>query len=136
MSEKRFELILIKYNGENDVDESWLAIKDNETDKMMQDVETVELLNTLHQENTELKRMIKANVLKHYRDGSLADLQFKAIAYDDITQVEMDYTSEPILKIYCKPNTRQNIQSFIQLFVPLGVYFEVIDELDDCNSDV
>ena len=45
MSEKRFELILIKYNDENDVDESWWTIKDNETDKTMQDVETVELLN-------------------------------------------------------------------------------------------
>lgn len=56
MSEKRFELILIKYNDENDVDESWWAIKDNETDKTMQDVETVELLNELNNENEQLKK--------------------------------------------------------------------------------
>ena len=129
MSEKRFEL---SFDEKTIIDIS--SIKKTQYDKY----EVVVLLNQLHQENQELREMIKAKALKQYRDGSLEDLQFNAIAYDDIIKIEMDYESEPTLKIYCKPNTRQNIQSFILLFVPLGVYFEIIEDDGDgvCQINV
>ena len=124
MTNKRFEL---------DYDDEDCACISNFVDngEKLTDREVVDLLNFFHKENTELREMIKAKALKQYRDGSLKDLQFKAIAYDDIIKVEMDYESEPTLKIYCKPNTRQNIQSFIQLFVPFGVFFEIIEDSGD-----
>ena len=101
-------------------------------------VELEDLLNELSDENGQLKeenkrlrQMIKANVLKQYRDGSLADLEFKAIAYDDIIKVKLSYESEPKVIVYCNYGKRNNIMSFCQMFIPFGVAFEIKEVVDD-----
>lgn len=84
----------------------------------------------LEKKNEKLRQMIKANVLKQYRDGSLADLEFKAIAYDDIVKVKLSYESEPKVIVYCKYGKRHNIMSFCQMFIPFGVAFEIKEVVD------
>ena len=100
--------------------------------------EVVDSLNELSDENGQLKeenkrlrQMIKANVLKQYRDGSLADLEFKAIAYDDIVKVKLSSESEPKVIVYCNYGKRNNIMSFCQMFIPFGVAFEIKEVVDD-----
>ena len=88
------------------------------------------LIQNLKEENDKLKELIKGNVFGKYREGSLADLKFKAIAYDDIVKLEMSYESEPKVIVSCKQGKKKNVISFCQLFIPFGVYYE-IKELED-----
>lgn len=85
----------------------------------------VDRLNELAEENDKLKKLIKGNVFGEYREGSLTDLKFKAIAYDDIVKVEMSYESEPKVIVICKQGTKENVKSFCQMFIPFGVYYEI-----------
>lgn len=91
--------------------------------KLLTVTELVDMLNSLYDENKKLRLMIKANVNGVYREGSLFDLQFKAIAYDDITKVEINYDFEPKLIIYYKKGKKENVKSF-RMFIPYGIDFE------------
>ena len=83
------------------------------------------LIQNLKEENDKLKELIKGNVFGKYREGSLADLKFKAIAYDDIVKLEMSYESEPKVIVSCKQGKKKNVISFCQMFIPFGVYYEI-----------
>ena len=85
----------------------------------------VDLLNKMSEENEHLRQMIKENVFQRYREGSLADLEFKAIAYDDIVGVEMPNELEPKVIVYCKQGKKKNIMSYCQMVIPFGVYYEI-----------
>lgn len=84
----------------------------------------------LEKENEQLRQMIKENVFQRYKVGSLADLKFKAIAYDDIVKVEISYESEPKVIVYCKQGKREDIKSFCQMFIPFGVYYEINEVIE------
>lgn len=85
----------------------------------------------LKEENEQLRQMIKKNVFGRYREGSLADLEFKAIAYDDIVKVEMSYESEPKVIVICRQGKRENVKSFCQMFIPFGIAYEIIEMIED-----
>lgn len=87
-------------------------------------------INKLKEENEQLRHMIKENILGRYAEGSLADLEFKAIAYDDIIKLEIPNESEPKLIVTCKPGKVENVKSFCQMFIPFEMYYE-IKELED-----
>lgn len=76
-------------------------------------------------ENEQLRQLIKGNVFRRYREGSLADLEFRAVAYDDIVKLEMSYESEPKVIVHCNYGKRENVMSFCQMFIPFGVYYEI-----------
>lgn len=86
--------------------------------------------DNLEKENERLRQMIKENVFGKYREGSLADLEFKAIAYDDIVKLEVSNESEPKVIIICKSGKKENVKSFCQMFIPFKMYYE-IKELED-----
>ena len=109
----------------------------NENDILKQKLKTKSIVNKqyeemkgLQKENEQLRQMIKENVFQRYREVNLADLKFKAIAYDDIVKVEMSYESEPRVIVICKQGKKENVKSFCQMFIPFGVYSE-IKELED-----
>ena len=85
----------------------------------------------LKEENDQLRQMIKENVFGRYAEGSLADLEFKAIAYDDIIKLETSYESEPKLIVVCKRGKKENVQSFCQMFIPFGIAYEIVEMIDD-----
>lgn len=84
----------------------------------------------LVEENKQLKELIKENVFQRYTEGSLADLEFKATAYDDIVKLEMSDESEPKVIVSCRQGKKENVKSFCQMFIPFGVYYE-IKELEE-----
>lgn len=90
----------------------------------------LDMLNQLNNENEQLRQMIKENVFQQYNEGSLADLKFKAIAYDDIIKVKLSDESEPKVIVICKQGKKGNVKSFCQMFIPFGVHYE-IKERDD-----
>jgi len=90
-----------------------------------------QLLNSLADENDKLRGLIKGNVLGRYREGSLADLKFKASAYDDIVKLEMSYESEPKVIVICKQGKKENVKSFCQMFIPFGIAYEIKEVIDD-----
>ena len=93
--------------------------------------EIVDLLNELCEENEQLRQMIKENVFQQYNEGSLADLKFKAIAYDDIIKVKLSDESEPKVIVICKQGKKENVKSFCQMFIPFGVHYEIKEEDDE-----
>ena len=84
----------------------------------------------LKEENDKLKGLIKGNVFGRYREGSLADLEFKAIAYDDIVKLEMSYESEPKVIVICRQGKKENVKSFCQMFIPFGVHYEIKEVIE------
>lgn len=92
--------------------------------------EKSEEIAELKKGNEKLRQMIKGNVFQQYREGSLSDLEFKAIAYDDIVKLEMSYESEPKVIVICKRGKKETVKSFCHMFIPFGVCYE-IKELDD-----
>ena len=122
MSEKRFtfgavspNVAMIKNNGEPmDIGEV--------VDKLNTQQDNIQ---SLKEENDKLRELIKGNVFGRYREGSFADLEFKAIAYDDIVKLEMSYESEPKVIVFCKQGKKENVISFCQMFIPVGVYYEI-----------
>lgn len=92
--------------------------------------EVEDMLNALHEENEQLRQMIKENVFQRYREVNLADLKFKAIAYDDIVKVEMSYESEPRVIVICKQGKKENVKSFCQMFIPFGIAYEIKEVID------
>lgn len=122
MSDKRFTCY---YERGNEV-----VIEDN--GKRLSNKQLVDLLNELEtkchklkEENDKLKGLIKGNVFGMYGEGSLADLEFKAIAYDDIVKLEMSNDSEPKVIVVCKQGKKENVKSFCQMFIPFGIYYEI-----------
>ena len=91
----------------------------------------LDMLNQLNNENEQLRQMIKENVFQQYNEGSLADLKFKAIAYDDIIKVEMSNELEPRVIVYCNYGKRDNVMSFCQMFIPFGIAYEIKEVIDD-----
>lgn len=129
MSDKRFKLIkpLGTRLGLKDI-----FIKDNQEDYYYNTKEdVVDLLNRLSEENEHLRQMIKENVFQRYRKGSLADLEFKAIAYDDIVKVEMSNELEPRVIVYCKQGKKENIMSYCQMIIPFGIAYEIKEVNDE-----
>ena len=111
---------------------------DNHTQEELGTSKVVGLLNeqqsiiqSLKANNDKLRELIKENVFGRYEKGSLADLKFKAIAYDDIIKVKLSYESEPKVIVYCNYGKRNNIMSFCQMFIPFGVAFEIKEVVDD-----
>lgn len=111
---------------------------DNHTQEELGTSKVVGLLNeqqsiiqSLKAKNDKLRELIKENVFGRYEKGSLADLKFKAIAYDDIIKVKLSYESEPKVIVYCNYGKRNNIMSFCQMFIPFGVAFEIKEVVDD-----
>ena len=74
--------------------------------------------------------MMREMLLGRYREGSLADLEFKATAYDDIVKLEMSYESEPKVIVICKQGKKENVKSFCQMFIPFGVYYEIKEVIE------
>lgn len=85
----------------------------------------------LEKENEQLRQMIKENVFQRYRESSLADLEFKAIAYEDIVKVEMSNELEPRVIVYCRQGKKENIMSYCQMVIPFGVPYEIKEVIDD-----
>ena len=85
----------------------------------------------LKEDNKQLRQMIKDNVFGRYREGSLADLEFKATAYDDIVKLEISDESEPKVVVVCKPGKKENVESFCQMFIPFGIAYEIVEMIDD-----
>ena len=75
--------------------------------------------------------MIKENVFGRYAEGSLADLEFKAIAYDDIVKLEISDESESKVVVICKQGKKENVKSFCQMFIPFGIAYEIVEMIDD-----
>lgn len=86
--------------------------------------------NLLENENDKLRGLIKENVFGRYKEGSLADLKFKAIAYDDIVKLEMSNDSEPKVIVICRQGKKENVKSFCQMFIPFGVYYEIKEVIE------
>ena len=84
----------------------------------------------IKQKNDKLKGLIKGNVFGRYREGSFADLEFKAIAYDDVVKLEMSYESEPKVIVICRQGKKETVKSFCQMFIPFGVYYEIKEGID------
>lgn len=112
-------------------------IYDSQNDKLLILSDVVDLLNeqqstiqSLKEENDKLKGLIKENVFQQYREGSLADLEFKAIAYDDIVKLEMSYESEPKVIVVCRQGKKENVKSFCQMFIPFGVHYEIKEVIE------
>ena len=82
-------------------------------------------------ENDKLKELIKENVFGMYEEGSLTDLEFKAIAYDDIVKLEISDESEPKVVVICKQGKKENVKSFCQMFIPFGIAYEIVEMIDD-----
>ena len=91
----------------------------------------LDMLNQLNNENEQLRQMIKENVFQQYNEGSLADLEFKAIAYDDIVKVKLSDESEPKVIVICKQGKKENVKSFCQMFIPFGIAYEIKEVIDD-----
>ena len=91
----------------------------------------LDMLNQLNNENEQLRQMIKENVFQQYNEGSLADLEFKAIAYDDIIKVKLSDESEPKVIVICKQGKKENVKSFCQMFIPFGIAYEIKEVIDD-----
>ena len=121
MSEKRFTYgETIDYNFFDVFEEKkYLGMIQRDSTKI------VDRLNELAEENDKLKGLIKGNVFGMYGEGSLADLKFKATAYDDIVKLKMSYESEPKVIVICKQGKKENVKSFCQMFIPFGVYYEI-----------
>ena len=85
----------------------------------------------LKEENDQLRQMIKENVFGRYAEGSLADLEFKAIAYDDIVKLKISDESEPKVVVICKQGKKENVKSFCQMFIPFGIAYEIVEMIDD-----
>ena len=84
----------------------------------------------LREENDKLKGLIKENVFGRYREGSLADLEFKAIAYDDIVELEISNELEPKVIVICKQGKKENVKSFCQMFIQFGVHYEIKEVIE------
>ena len=82
-------------------------------------------------ENDKLKELIKENVFGMYEEGSLTDLEFKTIAYDDIVKLEISDESEPKVVVICKQGKKENVKSFCQMFIPFGIAYEIVEMIDD-----
>ena len=85
----------------------------------------------LKEENDQLRQMIKDNVFGRYAEGSFVDLEFKAIAYDDIVKLGISNESEPKVLVVCKRGKKENVQSFCQMFIPFGIAYEIVEMIDD-----
>lgn len=85
----------------------------------------------LKEDNKQLRQMIKDNVFGRYVEGSLTDLEFKAIAYDDIVKLKISDESEPKVVVICKQGKKENVKSFCQMFIPFGIAYEIVEMIDD-----
>ena len=125
MNEKRFTRVEFS-NG------MW-GVKDNNTEyEYPSPIDLLNLLNeqqttiqSLKEDNDKLRELIKQNVFGMYEEGSLTDLKFKAIAYDDIVKLEISKESEPKVIVICKQGKKENVQSFCQMFIPFGISYEI-----------
>ena len=143
MSEKRFTLdkvekgnaiLSVKITDSVSNDDCFIMTKEAYEDDIDEIVDCLNeqqsTINELKKENDKLKELIKENVFQRYTEGSLADLEFKATAYDDIVKLEMSDESEPKVIVSCRQGKKENVKSFCQMFIPFGVYYE-IKELEE-----
>ena len=136
MSEKRFSWKTEKLQY---LDDEVIMVVDNENkDWKGHILNIVDLLNkqqatiqSLKEDNDTLRELIKQNVFGMYEEGSLTDLKFKAIAYDDIVKLEISKESEPKVIVICKQGKKENVKSFCQMFIPFGIAYEIVEMIDD-----
>ena len=93
--------------------------------KLKEENEQQTTIQSLKEDNDKLRKLIKQNVFRMYEEGSLTDLKFKAIAYDDIVKLEISKESEPKVIVICKQGKKENVQSFCQMFIPFGISYEI-----------
>ena len=93
--------------------------------KLKEENEQQTTIQSLKEDNDKLRELIKQNVFGMYEEGSLTDLKFKAIAYDDIVKLEISKESEPKVIVICKQGKKDNVQSFCQMFIPFGISYEI-----------
>lgn len=93
--------------------------------KLKEENEQQKTIQSLQEDNDKLRKLIKQNVFGMYEEGSLTDLKFKAIAYDDIVKLEISKESEPKVIVICKQGKKENVQSFCQMFIPFGISYEI-----------
>ena len=93
--------------------------------KLKEENEQQTTIQSLKEDNDKLRKLIKQNVFGMYEEGSLTDLKFKAIAYDDIVKLEISKESEPKVIVSCKQDKKENVQSFCQMFIPFGISYEI-----------
>lgn len=133
MSEKQFKVL----SGGFDEDGNPLYLIKDTTEMLgnyeicKKVIEQQATISNLKEENEQLRQMIKENVFGGYVEGSLADLEFKAIAYDDIIKLEISNESEPKLIVVCKRGKKENVKSFCQMFIPFGIAYEIVEMIDD-----
>ena len=142
MSEKLFTVKSIK-NNHYQIAENDLKMLSNEVVDYMnlssdaigslqkKVVEQQDTIQFLKEENNKLRELIKENVFGRYGEGSLADLEFKAIAYDDIVKLGISNESEPKVIVFCKQGKKENVKSFCQMFIPFGIAYEIVEMVDD-----
>lgn len=133
MSEKRFECVFV----EDEFGGTYRRLKDNETNITYMTCDVADLLNfqntginILKEENEQLRQMIKKYIFGRYVEGSLADLKFKAIAYEDIIKLEMSNESELKVIVICKQGKKENVKSFCQMFIPFGIAYEIKEVIE------
>ena len=153
MSEKRFAIkpqddywaVIDNHNDDKvciingihtEIEAIWLCALLNDQQSIIdeQKIAIDEMINdykNLEKENNQLRQMIKENVFGRYVEGSLSDLEFKAIAYDDIVKLETSNESEPKLIVFCKRGKKENIRSFCQMFIPFSIAYEIVEMIDD-----
>ena len=153
MSEKRFNIkpqddywaVVDAYNEDKvciingihtEIEAIWLCALLNDQQSIIdeQKIAIDEMINdykNLEKENNQLRQMIKENVFGMYEEGSLTDLEFKAIAYDDIVKLKISDESEPKVVVICKQGKKENVKSFCQMFIPFGIAYEIVEMIDD-----
>ena len=133
MSEKQFKVL----GGGFDEDGNPLYLIKDTTEMLgnyeicKKVIEQQTTISNLKEENEQLRQMIKENVFGRYVEGSLSDLEFKAIAYEDIIKLETSNESEPKLIVVCKRGKKENVKSFCQMFIPFSIAYEIVEMIDD-----
>lgn len=112
-------------------DEHTFFVWDNEKEERMTALEVTKKLNEQQDTINKLRELIKDNVFGRYAEGSLADLEFKAIAYDDIVKLKISDESEPKVVVICKQGKKENVKSFCQMFIPFSIAYEIVEMIDD-----
>ena len=101
MREKRFKLAYEKGNEAifEDLYHPYpRRMTNNEVENLLNEQQAT--IQSLKEDNDTLRELIKKYVFGRYVEGSLEDLKFKAIAYDDIVKVGVSHESEPKVIVF------------------------------------
>lgn len=134
MSEKRFKVIdnsfsmwIVDTTLKEDRHEGNIYTAYEMCDKLNEQQATIQ---SLKEDNDKLRELIKKYVFGRYVEGSLSDLKFKAIAYDDIVKLELSNDSEPKVIVSCKQGKKETAKRFCQMFIPFGIAYEIVEMIE------